>query len=331
MKRKGNLYKNVLDFNNILAAYNEVTKNTRNPRKVMLLKEYKAIYIYKTYNILLNKRYTPGPYNVFTIYEPKERRIVSQNIQDKIINHIVARFILYPALIPHLINENIASRPNLGTRRGYELHQKFRMSCNAKYKSYYILKCDVSKFFASIDHDVLKQKLSRVIKDKDALDILSKIIDNDSQGLSIGSMTSQTFAIFYLNDLDHFIKEVLKIKYYVRYQDDFLLFHESKEYLKYCLSEIKKFLDKEKLTLNSKTRIYKNTDNFIFLGRNVKNIPAKYRNVKRKINKLYYMYNKGYINLHSITSSLICYTTTYKNFLENKRKEIIFPLKIMLE
>lgn len=298
----------------------------------MLLKEYKAIYVYKTYNILLNKSYRPGPYNVFTIYEPKERRIVSQNIQDKIVNHLVARFILYPVLIPRLINENIASRPNLGTRRGYELHKKFRMTCNAKFKNYYILKCDVSKFFASIDHDILKQKLTRVIKDKDALDILYKIIDNDEQGLSIGSMTSQTFAIFYLNDLDHFIKEVLKIKYYVRYQDDFLLFHQSKEYLKYCLSEIKKFLEKEKLSLNSKTRIYKNTDNFIFLGRNTKNVPAKYRDVKRKINKLYYMYNQGYIDLHSITSSLICYNSMYKHFLETtKRKELIFPLKIMLE
>ncbi|MBQ8044037.1 MAG: hypothetical protein IJ272_07835 [Clostridia bacterium] len=206
MKRKNNLYNNILDFNNILAAYQEVTRNTINLRKVMLLKEYKAIYVYKTYNALLTKSYVPGPYNVFTIYEPKERRIVSQNIQDKIINHLVARFILYPALVPRLINENIASRPNLGTRRGYELHQKFRKTCNAKYNKYYILKCDVSKFFASIDHDILKKKLLKTIKDKDALDIIFKIIDNDETGLSIGSMTSQTLAIFYLNDLDHFIK-----------------------------------------------------------------------------------------------------------------------------
>ncbi len=330
MRRKNNLYNNILDFKNILAAYDEVTKNTRNPRKVLLLKEYKAIYVYKVYNTLKNKTYQPGPYNVFTIFEPKERRIVSQNIHDKIINHVVARFILYPAIVPRLIDQNIASRPNLGTSKGYELNEKYRKSCNAKYKDYYILKCDISKFFASIDHDVLKQKLIRVIKDKDALDILFKIIDNDKQGLSIGSMTSQTLAIFYLNDLDHFIKETLKIKYYIRYQDDFLLFHESKDYLKYCLAEIKKFLDKEKLTLNAKTRIYKNTDNFIFLGRNVKNQPAKYRDVKRKINKMVYLYKHGFINLHSLTSSLICYTTTYKRFL-NKRRLNISAYKIMLE
>lgn len=139
-------------------------------------------------------------------------------------------------------------------------------------------------------------------------------------------MTSQTLAIFYLNDLDHYIKEVLKIKYYVRYQDDFLLFHESKEYLKYCYNQIKEFLSKEGLTLNSKTRIYKNTNNFTFLGRNCKNKPVKYRNVKRKINKLYYLYKNNYITLQTVTSSLNCYQSSYKRFL-NKRRLLNLRLK----
>ena len=95
------------------------------------------------------------------------------------------------------------------------------------------MKCDISKFFSSINHDILKEKILKRIKDKDAIKIVFDIIDSYSPGLGIGSMTSQVLAIFYLNDLDHFIKETLKIKYYVRYQDDFLLFHPSKEYLKY--------------------------------------------------------------------------------------------------
>ena len=98
-------------------------------------------------------------------------------------------------------------------------------------------------------------------------------------------MTSQVLAIFYLNDMDHFIKEKLKIKYYVRYQDDFLLFHESKQYLRYCLEEIKQFLKKENLVLNQKSRIYKSTNNFLFLGRDRNGRYAKYRDVKRKIKK----------------------------------------------
>ena len=120
-------------------------------------------------------------------------------------------------------------------------------------------------------------------------------------------MTSQILAIFYLNDLDHFIKEKLKISYYVRYQDDFLLFHTSKKYLKYCLEQIKNFLAKEKLSLNSKTRIYKSTNNFLFLGRNSKLKYARYRTVKRKLKSRKFLYENGKIPLHSYASSGICY------------------------
>lgn len=128
-------------------------------------------------------------------------------------------------------------------------------------------------------------------------------------GIGIGNMTSQIFAIFYLNDMDHFIKEKLKIKYYVRYQDDFILLHQSKEYLKYCLNEIGNFLAQEKLKLNDKTRIYKNTNNFIFLGRNQKGKYAKYRSTKRKLKKKEYLYKNKKITLMSYVSSI----NTYKN------------------
>ena len=120
-------------------------------------------------------------------------------------------------------------------------------------------------------------------------------------------MTSQILAIFYLNDMDHFIKENLKIKYYIRYQDDFLLFHKSKEYLKYCFSEIKKFVKKEKLELNRKSRLYKSTNNYIFLGKNKFGKYARYRNVKRRLKKRKFLYEQGIITLSSLTSSLISY------------------------
>ena len=122
-------------------------------------------------------------------------------------------------------------------------------------------------------------------------------------------MTSQILAIFYLNDMDHYIKEELKIKYYVRYQDDFLLFHESKKYLKICLEKIKSFLEKEKLILNKKTRIYKNTNNFIFLGRNKFGKYANYRYVKRRIKSRKNRYLKGEIRLANFASSLVAYET----------------------
>ena len=307
MKRKNNLYQNTYKMENILDAYNEVCRNTKNKRKVRNYKEYKCIYISRIYETLKNKTYEVGPYNVFTIYEPKKRRIVSQGLHDKVINHLVSREILMPSVIPCLVDGNIASRKGMGTKKGYELMEKYTRTCNLKYGEYYILKCDISKFFASIDHDLLKEKLKRRIKDKDALDIVFKIIDSEEQGLGIGNMTSQILAIFYLNDMDHFIKEELKIKYYIRYQDDFLLFHESKEYLKYCFSEIKKFVEKEKLQLNRKSRLYKSTNNFIFLGRNKQGKYARYRDVRRRLRKRKFLYEQGKISLASLTSSLISY------------------------
>lgn len=267
MKRKGNLYKNIYNFNNIISAFNEVCKNTKSKRRVENLKQYKAIYISRIYNILKNKKYSPGPVHIFTIYEPKRRRIISQNSQDKIINHLIARQILYPAILPCLLDINVASRKGYGTRKGIEYATKFNQICKIKYRQYYILKCDISKFFASVNHDILKAKLKKKIKDK----------------------------------------EELKIKYYVRYQDDFLLFHPSKKYLSYCLDEINNFLEKEKLTLNKKTRIYKNTNNFIFLGRNMNGKYSKYRDVNRKIKKRIYLYKTNKISLSSLTNSIICY------------------------
>lgn len=291
MKRIDNLYPELYKIENIMKVYDEICRNTKNKRKVNRFNEFKCINIIKIYNTLIRREYEVGPYVTFKIMEPKERLIVSQQMSDKLVNHLVSRYILHPALLPCLIDTNVASRKDKGTKAGLEYYQKFRKICKSKYGKYYILKCDVKKFFSSIDHDILKQKVKRRIKDKDALNIVFKIIDSNKKGLGIGNMSSQVLAIFYLNDLDHYIKEELKIKYYVRYQDDFILFHNSKEYLKECLEKIKEFLANEKLQLNSKTRIYNSNGNIIFLGRNKFGQYNRYRGVIRKIKKKMYLYN----------------------------------------
>ena len=306
MKRKSNLYSNIYKFENILYCFNEICKNTRNKNKVEEFKSFKSIYISRIYNDLKNKTYVVGNFNVFYIYEPKKRRIVSQNMYDKLVNHLVSRYILYPSLIPCLIDSNCASRPEKGTKYALDLYFRYRSILDNNYHNYYLLKCDIKSYFSSINIDILKNKLKRKIKDRDALDIIFKILDSDIV-LSIGFMTSQILGIFYLNDLDHYIKEVLKIKYYVRYQDDFILLHHDKEYLKYCLSEINKYLIKDKLELNSKTRIYKNTNNIVFLGRNRYNRSVKYRDKNRKLKKKKYLYENDKISLHSYLSSYINY------------------------
>lgn len=313
MKRYSNLYKNICNIENIENSFKEVKKNTRNERRVFNMMQYKAYYIATVYEMLVKEQYTVGPYHKFKIYDPKERVIVSQGVIDKIVNHLVARYILYPAILPCLLDVNVASRENLGTSAGLNIAKEYRRICKIKYGTYYILKCDISKFFSNINHEILKKKVKRRIKEKKSLEIIFKIIDSCEQGLFIGSMTSQVLAIFYLNDLDHYIKEVLKIKYYIRYQDDFLLFHQSKDYLNLCYHLIDEFLKKEGLQLNKKTRIFKSTDNYTFLGRNSKNKYIRYRRVKRKLKDRNYKYITGQISLNSMVSSVNCYAELLKH------------------
>lgn len=135
MKRIGNLYENTYKIENIMQAFNEVCKNTKNKNKVNKYKEFKCMYISRIYNILKNREYIVGPYNVFSIYEPKKRRIVSQQMQDKIINHLVSRYILNPALLPCLIDSNVASREKMGTAKGLSFFYDFQRKCKIQYRN----------------------------------------------------------------------------------------------------------------------------------------------------------------------------------------------------
>ena len=132
----------------------------------------------------------------------------------------------------------------------------------------WILKCDISKYFYSIRHDVLKTLIRKKISDPDVLWLVDLIIDSTegNVGIPIGNQTSQLFALLYLDGLDHFVKEKLGIKFYGRYMDDFFLIHKDKEYLQYCLKEIEAFVEDRGLSLNAKTNIYPLKNGVDFLG-----------------------------------------------------------------
>ena len=304
MKRIGNVYYKLCDINNILDSYKEVMRTTRNKKNVVLFDRYKCIQVNRLYNDMLNETYVPIALREVNLYEPKKRIIVVQDIYDKIINHLVSRQILIPYLTKQLIDSNVASRKGYGTSYGRKLYFKYRNICDIKYNNYYILKLDTSKFFANINHNILKDKIRRKIKDKDVLDLLDKIIDNYDKGIPIGLMTSQIFAIFYLDSLDKYIKEVLKIKYYVRYQDDMILIHQDKEYLQYCLSCIKMELEKLDLEVNNKTRIYKNNENMSFIGVKRNGKLVNYQRTSKKVKGNIKKYENREVELSSVISSL---------------------------
>ena len=363
MKTVDNLYETILDLKKLDLIYKIIRKNTKNKAKLENFENNYVSNMIYIKEILENKTYKPGKYNIFIIKEPKIRLIMSQNIMDKIINHLVSKYFLVDIFDKTLIDTNVATRKGKGTSYGIK---KLKQYLNKiKGEEFYILKFDISKYFYNIDHDILKNILNKKIKDKNVINILNKIIDstnelyinekikkynkkvpfyNYNKGLPIGNMTSQILAILYLNELDHFIKEKLKIKYYIRYMDDGILIHKSKQYLQYCLQEIEKIIIKYKLQLNKKTKIYNIKNGFEFLGYRyyIKNnkilMKVKTQTKKRfkrkikklsknnKISKEKYLNIKasylGYLNFGN-TSNLI-----YKTFKTNLKKMTIYNVII---
>ena len=165
MKRYKNLYQEIYNVDHIIECFNEVCKNTNNKKKVEEFRQYKAIYISRIYHELKNKTYEIGKFHIFYIYEPKKRRIVSLNMVDKVVNHLVSRYILNPSILPCLIDSNCASRSGMGTSYALKLYFHYRKIMDSKYKNYYILKCDVKNYFGSINKEILKEKIKRRIKD----------------------------------------------------------------------------------------------------------------------------------------------------------------------
>ena len=343
------------DFDKLLGIYNkEISKNTKNKKKIYYYDLYKFENLYK----LININNFNIKYNIFYIKDPKYRIIMSMNISEKIISHYIAKYILLPKINKYLDIRNVASRKKMGYSYAVKLLNRY-IELNKKYNDIYVLKLDISKYFYSIDHNVLKELLKGKL-DEEEYDIICKFIDstnysyiNDSiiniknklinidknrskeisdiplyeygKGLSIGSVINQILSIFYLYELDHYIIHNLHIKYYIRYVDDFILIHHDKEYLKYVYKVIEDKLNKEyKLKLNKKKSMIVNIKHgFIFLGSryrviNNKTIVSissdKRKRIRRNIKKKNYLYSNGYISYKSYYSCINSYNIKYIYF-----------------
>lgn len=201
---------------------------------------------------LQNKTYRHSKYVAFKINDPKPRDIHKASVRDRLLHHAIFR-VLYPYFDKKFIFHSYSSRQDKGTHRSLFY---FRKMCNKvgknNTKTVWILKCDIRKFFANIDHDILKNILSKYINDKDILDLLNHIIDSfqtsHNKGLPLGNLTSQLFVNIYMNEFDQWVKHVLKARYYIRYADDFVFLHPNKNILQTYLSDINFFL-KEKLKI----------------------------------------------------------------------------------
>lgn len=291
-----------IKLNDIIGIYeNEVRKNTKNKKKIYQFEKYKMINIMNIYNELSSDIIRPIKYNIFLVKYPKYRVVMSLNINDKIINHYVARFILIKKLDKYLDNRNIATRTNMGRDYGINVLKSY-LEHFKKYDHFYILKMDLSKYFYSIDHEVIRKMLKNDL-DTTEYKIICNIIDSTNydyinstidklkdielnsrstrikeikeiphyikgKGLPIGNMTSQFLAIYYLNRLDHKIVHDYKLKYYLRYMDDIIIIHNDYNYLVNIKNKIEQELnDNYKLRINKKkTFITDICHGFTFLG-----------------------------------------------------------------
>lgn len=217
-----------------------------------------------------NGTYHLGKYREFMVYEPKLRVIKSLPFQDRIVHQWYIGEFIKPYIVPRFIKDSYACLEGRGTHQAVLNLQKYMRIMKRQYNDYYILKCDIRKFFYSINLDVLFDIMSSFIVDEKLLAFTKQLIYENVEskiGIPIGNYTSQYFANIYLNELDQFVKQEKRVKYYVRYMDDFILLVPTREEAKILFNEIKEFVkNRLYLEFNNKSRYFPNKMGVDFCG-----------------------------------------------------------------
>jgi len=315
------MYDAMCDFQNLYKAHRAARKGKRGKREVINFELNLSQNLCDLQRQFEERSYLPKGYTEFKVYEPKERVIFAPDYSDRVVQHCLCDNILQPVLERRLIYDNSACRIGKGTHFSIYRLSEFLGRFYKEHKcDGYFLKCDIRKYFYSINKSVLKAKLAKVFIEPDILNLICRIIDSyevsDGIGLPLGNQASQWFALYYLDSVDRLIKERLRIKYYTRYMDDFILIYHDKDYLRYCLKEIKihceNFLG---LELNEKTQIFPLRNGVNYLGwhfyltetgkviRKLKNSSKK--RIKGKFRLLQHKYSNGEIDFDDVQRSLV--------------------------
>lgn len=318
-------FETMCSFENLYDAYKKARSGKRDKSACAEFELRTLDNIAKLREELVNKTYKMQKYNTFLVHEPKERVVMASSFRDRIVQHSLCDNVFQKRILPHFIYDNYASQKGKGTHFGLRRLHKFmhQYYCNHGSEGW-ILKGDISKYFYSIDHDILKRQVQKLIQDKDILNLCNLIIDStEGKGLPIGNQTSQAFALLYLNDLDHLIKDKMGIKYYGRYMDDFYIIMPEKEKLKKILGIVKQEVEKLGLSLNPKTQIFPLKNGIDFLGfhsyltdsgKIVKKIRRRSKNnAKRRLRKLLLMRKNGKTSKEKVLKSYNCWMNHAKH------------------
>lgn len=263
MKRIGSTYQEVYSWENLMEAWLRAKKGSSHTPEAVLYSLNLHCNLKRLQESLTAENPPVGNYHYFMIHDPKERRNCAASFEERILHHAVMR-VLEQRFEQHFMNDTYACRKGKGTEKA--ILKAFRNTKNCQW----YLKLDMKTYFDTIDHDILKQKLQRIIKDQRMLNILEQIISSycvqPGKGIPIGNLTSQFFANFYLSFFDHFVKEQLRVKQYVRYMDDCVLWGSSKQEVKEWRAKAEHYLAAE-LQLKLKYAVLNTTENGVpFLG-----------------------------------------------------------------
>ncbi len=247
-------YQYIISLENLLLAWKDFLKGKKLRKDVLDFERNLMANIIELHNELSQKTYKHSDYYAFNISDPKPRSIHKARVRDRLLHHALYRE-LYPFFDKTFIADSYSCRERKGTHKAL---QRFKMFSDTVSKNntrtVWILKCDIRKFFASIDHSVLIGIIKKYISDEDILSLLSGIIGSfhstrKEVGLPLGNLTSQIFVNIYMNEFDQFVKHKLKAQYYIRYADDFVFLSEDKKWLETILPQVGSFL-KERLKLS---------------------------------------------------------------------------------
>ena len=247
MKRVGNLYEKIYSMDNLMLADDIARKGKLKQRGVIEHDKNREANLLKLRQMLISKTYETGPYKNFIIEEPKIREISCLDyFPHRIVHHAIMN-VIEPILVATFTADSYSNIKGKGIDAACDA---VKSALHDEPGTRYCLKLDVKKFYPSIDHDILKKLIRRKIKDGDLLQLLDGIIDS-APGVPIGNYLSQYFANLYLNPLDHYLKEQLRVRRYYRYADDMVVFAPTKAYLHALRAEIGRYL-KENLNLSIK-------------------------------------------------------------------------------
>ncbi len=313
------LYDQVCSLENLQVAFTKARKGkTKRPDVLEFESNLKNNLLQLRVDLLFHS-YRPQPLTTFIIRDPKTRKINKSAFRDRIVHHALCN-ILEPIYEKIFIYDSYANRKGKGTLKAIERFDQFKKEVAVPYQDYvtgYCLKADVKHYFETVDHNILLQMLKRKIKDNNIIFLLKMILANynngePGKGMPLGNLTSQFLANVYLNELDQFAKHILKIKYYIRYVDDFVILHEQKDNLELCKKEIDSFLQQKlKLELHPlKSKILPLNKGITFLGFRVfyhhKLLrKSNLRAAKRKIISLKDDFDYGIIDYGAVYESMM--------------------------